>query len=71
MFNRGIMSEWINMKEACELLGVAPNTIRHLIRTGILPAYEIKGVRGYQIKRVDVQALITPVVVRPTKAKKK
>jgi excisionase family DNA binding protein len=65
------MSEWISLKDACELLGVAPNTIRKLIRTGVLPAYEIKGVKGYQIKRLDVEALITPVVVKTTKARKK
>lgn len=65
------MSEWISLKDACDLLGVAPNTIRKLIRTGVLPAFEIKGVKGYQIKRVDVEALITPVVVKPTRAKGK
>ena len=64
------MSEWITMKEACDLLGVASNTIRRLILTGVLPAYEIKGVRGYQIKRADVEALITPVKVKPEKKKK-
>ncbi len=64
------MSEWISMKEASELLGVTTNTIRRLIRDGVLPAYEIKGVRGFQIKRADVEALITPVRVRPTKKKK-
>jgi len=64
------MSEWITMKEACDLLGVASNTIRRLILNGVLPAYEIKGVRGYQIKRADVEALITPVKVKPEKKKK-
>jgi excisionase family DNA binding protein len=64
------MSEWITMKEACDLLGVASNTIRRLIRTGVLPAYEIKAVRGFQIKRADVEALITPVKVKPEKKKK-
>jgi excisionase family DNA binding protein len=55
---------WISLKEACELLGVAPNTVRRLIRTGVLPAYEIKGVRGFQIKRADVEGLIRPVEVK-------
>ena len=64
------MGEWISMKEACELLGVAPNTVRRLIREGVLPAYEIKGVRGFQIKRADVEALITPVKVKSSKKKK-
>ena len=57
------MGEWITMKEACELLGVAPNTIRRLVRRGVLPAYEIRGVRGYQLKRADVEGLISPVKV--------
>lgn len=61
------MNEWITLKEACEMLGVAPNTVRGLVRKGVLPAYEIKGVRGYQLKRVDVAALIRPVQVQPQK----
>lgn len=65
------MSEWISMKEACELLGIAHNTLRKLIETGVLPAYEIRSVRGYQIKRSDVGALLTPVKIKPLKAKKK
>lgn len=68
------MNEWITLKEACEILGVAPNTVRGLVRKGILPAYEIKGVRGFQLKRDDVMALISPVRVktekRPTKKPK-
>jgi excisionase family DNA binding protein len=64
------MNEWISMKETSELLGLTPNTVRRLIRDGVLPAYEIKGVRGYQIKRTDVEGLITPVKVKPAKKKK-
>jgi excisionase family DNA binding protein len=64
-----IMSEWISMKEPSELLGVTPNTVRRLIRDGVLPAFEIKGVRGYQLKRADVETLITPVKVKPSKKK--
>ena len=61
------MSDWISMKEASELLGVTPNTVRSLIRRGVLPAYEIKGVRGFQIKRADVEGLIKPVEIKPKK----
>lgn len=68
------MNEWITLKEACELLGLAPNTVRGLVRKGILPAFEIKGVRGYHLKRADVAALIRPVQVKmqkvPTKKRK-
>ncbi len=63
-------SEWITLKQACDILGLAPNTVRKLVRTGVLPAYEIKGVRGFQLKRSDVEALITPVKVKPEKKKK-
>jgi len=65
------MGEWITMKDACELLGVAPNTIRRLIRAGVLPAYEIKGVRGFQLKRVDVESLVTRVEVKKAEKKRK
>lgn len=58
---------WISLKDACDLLGLAPNTVRKLVRTGVLPAYEVRGVRGFQLKRVDVEALITPVKVEKKK----
>ncbi len=63
-------SGWITLKEACDILGISPNTVRKLIRTGVLPAYEIKGVKGFQLKRADVEALITPVKVKSEKKKK-
>ena len=65
------MDEWIAMKDACKMLGIVPNTLRKLIRTGVLPAYQVKGVRGYQIKRTDVEALLTPVQVEPVRGSKK
>ncbi len=64
-------SQWITIKEACELLGVTPNTVRKLIRSGVLPAFETKGVRGFQIKRADVEALIRPVEVKLSKKSRK
>ena len=64
------MSEWLSLKETCEILALAPNTVRKLIRTGVLPAYEIKGVRGVQMKRKDVEVLRTPVKTTPVKKRK-
>jgi excisionase family DNA binding protein len=58
------MEQWLNIKQACEMLGVTANTVRKLIRTGVLPAREIIGVRGFQIKREDVESLIKPVEVK-------
>jgi excisionase family DNA binding protein len=58
------MEQWLNIKQTCEMLGVTANTVRKLIRTGVLPAREITGVRGFQIKREDVESLIKPVKVK-------
>lgn len=64
------MADWLTLKDVRNLLGIAPNTIRKLVRTGELPAYEIKGVRGPRFKKEDVEALVTPVRVPPVKKKK-
>jgi len=64
------MAEWLTLKDVHEMLGIAPNTIRKLVRTGELPAFEIKGVRGPRFKKEDVEALVTPVKVQPLKKKK-
>lgn len=61
------MAEWLTLKDVHDRLGIAPNTIRKLIRSGDLRAYEIKGVRGPRFKEEDVEALITPIQPRPSK----
>ena len=66
-----IQSDWVTLTEACEMLGVARNTLKKLIREGRVDAYTIDGVVGYKLKRQDVQALIKPVPVSGTKQKKK
>ena len=58
------MEEWIGVIEASKILGIAPNTVKGLVQKGILPAYEITGVRGYQFKRQDVLAMIKRVEPR-------
>ena len=58
------------MAEAQEILGITRNTLRRLIREGILPAYTIEGVVGYKLKRSDVESLIKPVAVQSSKKKK-
>jgi len=55
------MTDWLKVQEACDLLGVSPNTLRRLVREGRLQAYVISGVRGYQFRRHDVEKLIIPV----------
>jgi excisionase family DNA binding protein len=65
------MADWLTLKDVRELLGVAPNTVRKLIRTGQLPAYQITGVRGPRFKRADVEALIRPIEVKPATPKGK
>ncbi len=51
------------MVDACKILGVSRNTLKRLIREGIVPAYEVQGVAGYKLRRDEVEALIEPVVV--------
>lgn len=64
-------SDWVTLAEACEMLGVARNTLKKLIREGRVNAYTVDGVVGYKLKRQDVQALIKPVLVSTPKQKKK
>lgn len=52
------MSDWIGVTEAKEILGISVNTVKKLIREGILPAYEVPGVRGPRFHREDVEKLI-------------
>ncbi|MBI5029470.1 MAG: helix-turn-helix domain-containing protein [Chloroflexi bacterium] len=63
------MDEWLSLKEACKILRLAPNTVRKLIRTGDLRAYEIKGVRGPRFKKEDLEGLITPIQPQSPKEK--
>lgn len=60
------MADWIGISEAKEILGLSGNTIKKLVRKGILPAYQITGVRGLQFHPEDVQKLIARV--EPTEA---
>ena len=52
---------WINVKEACEILGISRQTLHQLVQTEFLPAYRVKGVRGLKFKREDVVKLIERV----------
>jgi excisionase family DNA binding protein len=65
------MADWLTLKDVRDLLGVAPNTVRKLIRTGKLPAYQITGIRGPRFKREDVEALIRPIEVKSAESKGK
>ena len=58
------MADWLNMEEACAILGISRNTLKKLIREGDVPAYTVAGVVGYKLKREDVEALIKPVPVQ-------
>lgn len=65
------MSERIGIIEASRILGIAPNTVRRLVREGILPAYEVVGVKGVQFKREDVEKLLRPVEPERSTARRK
>ena len=74
MDNPELRPDWINAQQATEILGITRNTLKRLVRDGILPAYTIQGVAGYRFKRPEVQALIKPVLparqrTRKTKSK--
>ncbi|MBI3913127.1 MAG: helix-turn-helix domain-containing protein [Chloroflexi bacterium] len=58
------------MKDVCQILGATRNTIKKLIRDGILPAYAIDGIVGYRFKRAEVESLIKPVDPRALKPRK-
>lgn len=62
------MSNWIGMAEAKEILGLSHNTVTKLIRQGVLPAYEVPGVRGPRFHREDVEKLIRRIEPTETKA---
>lgn len=61
------MSDWIGMGEAKEILGLSHVTVTKLIRQGILPAYEVPGVRGPRFHREDVEKLIRRIEPSETK----
>lgn len=69
------MSDRIGVSQASKMLRISPITVRKLVRKGILPAFQVIGVKGYQFRRQDVEALLRPVEpdleVQPKEPKKK
>lgn len=65
------MGDWIGIIEVCRILGISPNTVKKLVDEGILPAYEIIGVRGLQFKREEVEKLIRRVEPKSGKAEQR
>jgi len=65
------MSDWIGVTEAKEILGVSVNTVKKLIQEGILPAYEVPGVRGPRFHRPDVENLIRRIEPKQKKSSPK
>lgn len=61
------MGDWIGMAEAKEILGLSHNTVTKLIRQGVLPAYQVPGVRGPRFHRADVENLIQRIEPTPVK----
>jgi len=47
-------SEWLTMTEAGKALGVTNHVIRHLIKTGVLPAKQVVPRAPYQIRAEDL-----------------
>jgi len=63
--------EWLKINEACQILDVSRNTLKALVREGILPAYKIEGVVGYKFKRAEVESLIKRVEPEPAQKGKR
>lgn len=53
--------DWLNVKEAAEYLGVSRQTIYRLIQQGRLGYFEVEGVLGKRIRKMDLDALIKEV----------
>jgi excisionase family DNA binding protein len=56
-----VANEFVNAKEAAEIIGVTPRTIYNLISDGRLRAYRIPGTRDNRIRRSDIEAALLPV----------
>jgi excisionase family DNA binding protein len=52
-------SVWLTIKQAAEVKGLHPNTIRNCIRDGRLPAVRL-GARVIRVNSKDLEALFTP-----------
>ena len=49
-----VLDDWITPREASELIGVTPNQVRHLARTGTIEAQKFG--HAWMIKRASAQA---------------
>jgi len=49
-----VLDDWITPQEASELIGVTPNQVRHLARTGTIKARKFG--RAWMINRASAQA---------------
>jgi excisionase family DNA binding protein len=50
-------SKWLTMTEAARSLGVTNHRIRHLIKTGVLPAEQVVPGAPYQIRAADLASM--------------
>lgn len=57
------LSERLNWKQACEVLGCGKTKLYALIRNGKLPSYRV-GARGMYVLRTDCKRLMTPCAER-------
>ncbi len=51
--------QWFNVTEAAEYLQVSRQTIYKLMDAGLLPYYEVRGVKRRRIKKEDLDALFS------------
>jgi len=51
------MGEWLDIREAAELLGIGTSTLRRYVADGKVQAYRLPG-RQLRFKREDLEALL-------------
>lgn len=51
--------EYFKIVEAAALLGVHPNSIRNVIKSGKLPAYRLGDKGHWRIKKTELEAFIS------------
>lgn len=59
---------FVGTAEAARVLGVEQAAIRALVKSGRLPAKKLPGVRGWKVRRSDLEAFVTgPQQTDPTR----
>ena len=58
----GAQRDYLTPEEAAETLGIHVQTLRGYVRSGKLPAMRLAGERAIRIRRIDLEAVLEPLV---------